>query len=82
MDITPVADDKITVAYDAAENMADADWFLTKGAGPLLLPFGTMTEPKSFTLSADDEKNPTWILLTDESNPDNTIKMTRKVILF
>ena len=82
MDITPVAEDKITVAYNAAENMEDAGMFLEYGAGSMLQPFGTMAEPKSFTLKADDLKNPTWILLTDESNPDNTIKMTRKVILF
>jgi len=81
MDIKAVADDKITVLYNADENTANADVFLEYGAAPLLQPFG-VTRPKTFTLRADDEKNPTWILLTDDSNPDNTIKMTRDVVLF
>jgi len=82
MDITPVAENKVTIAYNAAENDSNADAFLEYGAAPLLDPFGTVAEPKTFTLSADDQKNPTWILLTDDSNPDNTIRLTRELMLF
>jgi hypothetical protein len=30
---------------------------------------------KTFTLTTDDEKDPSWILLTDDSDPNNTIKL-------
>ena len=30
---------------------------------------------KTFTLTADNEKDPSWILLTDDSDPNNTIKL-------
>ena len=30
---------------------------------------------KTFTLTSDNEKDPSWILLTDDSNPNNTIKL-------
>ena len=30
---------------------------------------------KTFTLTADNEKDPSWILLTDDNEPNNTIKL-------
>lgn len=83
LEITPVSDNRIQVAYKPSENSPNAEAFLEYGdAAPLLLPFGTEAEPKSFILSADNEKNPQSMLLTDESDPDNVIGITRTLVLF
>lgn len=81
LDITAVADDKVTIQYNAAKNLVNADTFISYGSAPMLEIFGA-TAPKSFTMTADDVKKPTWILLTDESNPDNTIMLTKAFSMF
>ena len=37
---------------------------------------------KTFTLTADNEKDPSWILLTDDSDPGNTIKLFANQIIW
>lgn len=37
---------------------------------------------KTFTLTADNEKDPSWIILTDDSDPDNTIKLFADQIIW
>ncbi|WP_286850398.1 MULTISPECIES: DUF4302 domain-containing protein [unclassified Proteiniphilum] len=37
---------------------------------------------KTFTLTTDNDKEPSWILLTDDSNPDNTIKLYANPVIW
>ena len=39
-------------------------------------------DPKTFTLTTDDVKNPTWIKLADEADPNNTIILESTPVIF
>ena len=41
-----------------------------------------ITGPRTYTLSSDDIKNPTWIKLSDDSDPKNTIILSSSQVLF
>ena len=45
----------------------------------LLVP---ITGNKTFTLTSDDPKNPTWIKLTDDKDPKNTIILSSTQVLY
>ena len=45
------------------------------------VPFGTEEQPRTFTLSADNLKSPTYITLTDEKEPTNVITLLKKQVV-
>ena len=48
--------------------------------GMLQLTFGDKDAKRTFTLSTDNMKAPTYITLTDESDPTNVIKLMKNYI--
>ena len=78
IDMTVVADDKITTVYNASKNAINANTFISYGSGQLLNFIGNGT-PITYTLTADDVRKPNWIRFTDDSNPDNVITFVKGV---
>lgn len=46
----------------------------------MIYPFSKGTTGVTFNLSADDEKNPSVITMTDTSNSSNVIKVFKEMI--
>ena len=78
IDMTVVADDKVTTVYNASKNAINANTFISYGSGQLLNFIGNGT-PITYTLTADDVRKPNWIRFTDDSNPDNVITFVKGV---
>lgn len=80
-----VGDDQIKLVYNAKGNYNNGDWYVKNALFHfLLVPFGcgfdkSTYDPvpvvRTFTLTCDDAKTPTWFVLTDNDNPDNVIKL-------
>lgn len=78
-----VGDDQITITFT---KKGDAK----PGNGPYfysncklnyaLFPFGIDGNPRTFKLETDRVANPSYILMTDTSNPDNWFKLSAKAI--
>lgn len=83
-----VGEDEIKLAYNPKKNAYNANTFI--GSGWLYLaaffsaPFGNDQEAnpvvRTFKITTDDVESPSWILLTDKDDPDNTIRLTKAAI--
>ena len=77
-----IGDDEITLVYNKVDAY-NGTTFIGSGflnvAAYLVAPFGCEADAtptaRTFKMTTDNIKNPSWILLTDKDNPDNTIKM-------
>jgi hypothetical protein len=59
----------------------DGDYYARNGNYPVAtIPFGDKDAKRTFTLSTDNMKAPTYITLTDESDPTNVIKLMKNYI--
>jgi hypothetical protein len=69
-----IDENKVNFTF-ASSGAGDGVWYYNNALFNYLInPLHGGTN-KTFTLTTDNEKDPGWILLTDESNPDNTIKL-------
>lgn len=78
-----VGDDKVKLAYYPKGNYNNGDWYVTNAYFHyLVVPFGcdTSANPvvRTFTLTCDNPKSPTWIKLSDDDNPNNVITVWGK----
>ncbi|MBR5929344.1 MAG: DUF4302 domain-containing protein [Prevotella sp.] len=77
-----IGEDEITLTYNKVDAYNGAT-FISSGflnvAAYLVAPFGCEADgtPKArtFKITTDNIKNPSWVLLTDVDKPDNTIMM-------
>ncbi len=81
-----VGDDKVKLVYNAKGNQSNGDWYVKNAAFYYLIaPFGCSTQldksnsvvpvVRTFTLTCDNPKSPTWIQLADDDMPNNVIKV-------
>lgn len=71
---TLVNEDKITYTYSQTV-LDNALWYFNNAAfGNLINPISNgKTNPRTFTITADNVKKPTWIKLTEDANANNTM---------
>lgn len=75
-------EDKVNFSF-ALTGSGNGIWYYNNAKlGYLIVPLHGDDNNKTFTLSTDNIKDPTWILLTDDSNPDNTIKLNANQVVF
>lgn len=75
-----VSDSRITLWYNGKMEL-DGDYYARNGNYPVAtIPFGDKDAKRTFTLSTDNMKAPTYITLTDESDPTNVIKLMKNYI--
>lgn len=71
-----VSDDEITLSY-AGTNVLNGDYYLAYfDYIYLVYPFCYNKTARTFKLTTDNVGDPSWILMTDEANPQNTIRLT------
>lgn len=75
-----VGDDKVKLAYYPKGNYSNGDWYVDNAAFHyLVVPFGCDDKKnpvvRTFTLTCDNPKAPTWIQLADDDIPNNIIKV-------
>ena len=80
-----VGDDQVKLVYYEKGNYGNGSWYVDNALFHfLLIPFGCgfdqeTYEPvptvRTFTLSCDNPKSPTWFILTDVDNPNNVIRL-------
>lgn len=74
-------EDTITLQF-AMDGAGDGVWYHNNANfSYALVPFG-YSSPRTFTLTADDNKNPTQITLTEVNNPTNTITLFAEEIAY
>jgi len=72
---TAVSDNVVTLAF-ALRGAGDGVWYYQNaGFNYGIQPFGS-SAGRTFTLTTDDLNNPSYITLTDMSNPNNVITLT------
>ena len=67
-------EDKITMQFAMAGG-GDGVWYHNNASFAYILNVFGYSAPRTFTITADDNKAPTYILLTEDANPKNTIKL-------
>lgn len=71
------SDDEITLSYPDA-NILNGDYYLQNyGYDYIIYPFAYSGVDRTFKLTCDDPSNPSYILMTDEDDPTNTIRLTK-----
>lgn len=76
-DYNLVSDDEITLTY-ASSNVLNGDYYLSYfDYAYIVYPFAWGNTSRTFKLTCDNVGDPTWILMTDEANPNNTIRLTQ-----
>jgi hypothetical protein len=76
-----VGDDKIVLQFAMAGG-GDGVWYHNNaGFANLLNPLG-YAAPRTFTLTTDLLKDPSWIKLTDDANPDNWMLLTAALVSY
>ena len=72
-----VSDDEIAILYQGGNSSDNGAWYVQNAYYGTYMagPFGRANEVHVYKLTADDPFNPSWILMTDEEDPDNTITL-------
>lgn len=68
-----IGDDQITLQF-AMTGEDNGVWYHNEGMANALMPFG-YSSARLFTLTTDDIKKPSYIILTEDANPANKIKL-------
>lgn len=77
-----VSDDEITLEYKGTA-IGDGSWYATNAKYDyMVFPFGYSGTPRTFKLTTDDKKNPSYIIMTDESDENNVIKLLASPVNF
>ena len=71
-----VDEDKVSITLDGRANAAGSSYW-SAGFNALAAPFSG----KTFSIEADDDKNPTVVVLTDIANTNNKIRLTTQQVL-
>lgn len=81
MNRTLVGENKITMNF-ALAGSGDGVWYHNNaGFSFILNPLG-YSVARTFTLTTDNEKNPTWIKMTDDSDPTNTFVLEGERVIY
>ena len=77
-----VSDDEIMLQFRGGNSNDNGAWYVKNAyyGEYFATPFATATDIRTFKLTADDPNNPSWILMTDEADPTNTITLYGSVI--
>lgn len=69
--------DEVTLTSNSAtSNAAGKNYYKKHKLNEALIPFcGTGSTGRTFTIKADDKRNPTYLILTDKNEPTNVIKL-------
>ena len=78
-DYVMVGEDKITLNF-ALRGAGDGVWYYNNAAFNYLLH--PVTGQRTFTLTSDDPKNPTWMKLTQDAVPNNIITLKLAPVMF
>lgn len=75
-----IGDDKVKLAYESSGNQSNGNWYVNNAYFHyLVVPFGCATDrtpvERTFTLTCDNPKAPSWIQLADDDMPQNVIKV-------
>lgn len=68
-----IGDNQIALQF-AMDGEGNGVWYHNEGMYNALIPFG-YNSPRLFTLTTDDIKNPTYITLTEDANPANSMTL-------
>ena len=71
LDITPVSGTEIKFTYDGDRNYSSGNWYYNNGYKTLI----NYLQSTTFTLAADDEDHPTYIILTDSKDSTKNFKL-------
>ena len=77
------SDDELTLQFYAGNARDNGAWYVNNAyyGNYFVAPFGNKaTGPRTFKLTADDPNDPSWILMTDEADPTNTIMLYGEII--
>ena len=78
--VTTLGDNQVKIVFALSGNQVGIDFYQQLGWNLMIYPFSKGTTGVTFNLSADDEKNPSVITMTDTSNSSNVIKVFKEVI--
>ena len=76
-----IGEDQIKLYYESKSGTTyegNADWYVKNaGYGSGMVPFGAdKNNPRTFKLTTDNEKSPSFVILTDLNEPTNVITVT------
>ena len=72
--------DEVTYTF-AGLGLRDGVWYYNKAMFNYLINPVALASDRTFTLTSDNDKNPTWIKLTDIDTPNNTIILYREEVI-
>lgn len=76
-----VGEDKIAMQF-AMDGGGDGVWYHNNAKFNYLLNVLGYSSPRTFTITADNPKGPSYLILTEDANPNNTIKLIPKQTLY
>jgi hypothetical protein len=76
-----IGEDKITLKFGQGAG-GDGEWYYKNAGFNYIINVLGPTAGRTYTLSADDVKSPSYILLTEDANPANTIKLVPNQVLY
>lgn len=74
-------EDQVTYSF-AGTGADNGVWYHNNAAFAYLLTPVAYSSSRTFTLTADNTRTPTWITLTDDSEPNNTITLYKSPVIF
>lgn len=79
MDYKLIGTDEVELTYNAANNVLNGNYYVKYyGYANIVYPFA-WTTARRFKITTDDPKHPTYLILTDENEPKNIIKVTTRI---
>lgn len=79
MDYKLIGTDEVELTYNAANNVLNGNYYVKYyGYANIVYPFA-WTTARRFKITTDDPKHPTYLILTDENEPKNVIKVTTRI---
>lgn len=78
---TAIGDNQVKIVFALKGGGTGVDFYNNLSWNNMIYPFSKGTTGITFTLTTDDEKNPSIITMTDNSNKLNVIKLSKEEIL-
>lgn len=77
-----VGSDKITLTF-AGQGISNGVWYYNNAKFNNLIPiFGSSAKPITFQVTTDNLRRPTYMILTDVSNPQHVIKLSGSAVYY
>lgn len=77
-----VGEDKITLSF-AGQGISNGIWYYKNAKFDNLIPiFGSSSAPRTFQITTDNLLSPSYMVLTDVSNPKNVIKLVARYVSY